>query len=216
MRLCIALVNMKPGVGKTTSAVWLSHAMAELGSVLLVDADPARSALEWAEMVGNQGFPFRVVGLPMRDVHDRIGSIARPDDLVVIDAPQLEDHAGIARSTLRCADEIVIPCAPTPIEVHRTTPMLQEIADANALRKTPARVSVLLTRSVAQANSTADARQALTELGYEVLRYPVPRLELYAQSFGGPVTAAGADLWRDIAGELMFRAGLAITGGVQS
>ncbi|MFD8833158.1 AAA family ATPase, partial [Bacillus subtilis] len=39
-------MNLKPGVGKTTSAVWLAHALHESGcSPLLVDSDPASSAL---------------------------------------------------------------------------------------------------------------------------------------------------------------------------
>ena len=45
--LSLALANLKPGTGKTTSAVWLAHVFAQAGnSVLLVDADPAGSALE--------------------------------------------------------------------------------------------------------------------------------------------------------------------------
>ena len=45
--LSVALVNLKPGTGKTTSAVWLAHVFAEAGNtVLLVDADPSGSALE--------------------------------------------------------------------------------------------------------------------------------------------------------------------------
>ena len=44
--LSLALANLKPGTGKTTSAVWLAHVFAQAGnSVLLVDADPAGSAL---------------------------------------------------------------------------------------------------------------------------------------------------------------------------
>jgi chromosome partitioning protein len=54
--------------------------------------------------------------------------------VVIIDVPQLEDHAGIARSALRYADEIVIPCAPSPIEINRTTPVRDEIAEAGAAR----------------------------------------------------------------------------------
>lgn len=51
-----AFVNLKPGVGKTTSAVWLAHALHESGfSPLLVDSDPASSALRWSELAG--GFP---------------------------------------------------------------------------------------------------------------------------------------------------------------
>jgi chromosome partitioning protein len=204
--LSIALVNLKPGTGKTTSAVWLAHAFAATGhDVLLVDADPAASALEWSDLAG--GFPFRVIGLPVRDLHYRIPDIARPDDVMLIDAPQLEDHAGIARSALRFADEILIPCAPSPIEINRTAPMLAEIADADSVRHTPARVAVLLNRTITNANSTTDAREALTGLGYDVLEDTVPRLEIYAQSFGGPVPP-GALVWHLIAAELLSRTGV--------
>ena len=45
--LTVALANLKPGTGKTTSAVWLAHIFAQAGNnVLLVDADPSGSALE--------------------------------------------------------------------------------------------------------------------------------------------------------------------------
>ena len=68
-------------------------------------------------------FPFRIVALPSRELHRRLPDIARDDDVVIIDTPQIEDHAAIARSALRYADEIVIPCAPNPIEINRTTPV---------------------------------------------------------------------------------------------
>ncbi|HXZ71322.1 MAG TPA: ParA family protein, partial [Streptosporangiaceae bacterium] len=49
--LSLALANLKPGTGKTTSAVWLAHVFAQAGNrVLLVDADPAGSALEWSDL----------------------------------------------------------------------------------------------------------------------------------------------------------------------
>ncbi|HEX3752131.1 MAG TPA: ParA family protein, partial [Streptosporangiaceae bacterium] len=49
--LSLALANLKPGTGKTTSAVWLAHVFALAGNrVLLVDADPSGSALEWSDL----------------------------------------------------------------------------------------------------------------------------------------------------------------------
>jgi len=118
--LCLALANLKPGTGKTTSAVWLAHVFAQAGNgVLLVDADPSGSALEWSDLAAmdpriapRQAFPFRIVALPSRQLHRRLPAIARDDDVVIIDTPQIEDHAAIARSAPRYADEIVIPCAP--------------------------------------------------------------------------------------------------------
>lgn len=202
--LSIALVNLKPGTAKTTSAVWLAHAFHAAGhAVLLVDADPAASALEWSDLA--DGFPFRVTGLPVRDLHRRVEDIARPDEVVVIDAPQLEDHAGIARSALRFAAEILVPVAPTPIELNRTGPILAEVAELEAARSAPYRLSVLLNRVITRATSGTDARDILTEQGFDVLTTTIPRLELFAQSFGGPVDAAGT-AFADAAAELIKRA----------
>jgi len=185
--LSLALANLKPGTGKTTSAVWLAHVFAEAGNrVLLVDADPSGSALEWSDLAAMSpgarppaAFPFRIVALPSPEMHRRVPEIAQTDDVVIIDAPQLEDHAAIALSALRYADEILIPCAPSPIEINRTTPVRDEMS--------------------------ADAREALQGLGYDVLGTAVPRLEVYAQSFGLPIPDTGREVWRRVAHDLIER-----------
>jgi chromosome partitioning protein len=212
--LRLALANLKPGTGKTTSAVWLAHVFAAAGnSVLLVDADPSGSALEWSDLAAmdprlsmpDAAFPFRIVALPSRELHRRLPEIAQSDDVVIIDTPQLEDHAGIARSALRYADEVLIPCAPSPIEINRTTPVRDEIAEMGAVRDQPARSAVLLNRCIARAHSTVDAREALEHLGYDVLDTVVPRREVYAQSFGLPIKQVGCDIWRRVARDLVDR-----------
>jgi len=211
--LSIALANLKPGTGKTTSAVWLAHVFARADNrVLLVDADPSGRALEWSDLAAmdpritpEQAFPFRIVALPSRELHRRLPEIARDDDVVIIDTPQIEDHAPIARSALRYADEIVIPCAPSPIEINRTTPVRDEIAEVREVRDKPARSAILLNRCVTRAHSTTDAREALADLGYDVLDTEVPRREVYAQSFGVPIKQAGCDIWRKVARDLIER-----------
>ena len=209
----LALANLKPGTGKTTSAVWLAHIFAEAGNrVLLVDADPSGSALEWSDLAAmyprvppQAAFPFRIVALPSRELHRRVPDIAQDDDVVIIDAPQLEDHAAIARSALRYADLVLIPCAPSPIEINRTTPMREEISELEAVRERPARSAVLLNRCISRATSTGDAREALGDLGYDVLGTAVPRLEVYAQSFGLPIPGNGREVWRHVAQDLVAR-----------
>src|SRR5450432_676144 len=200
--LTVALANLKPGTGKTTSAVWLAHIFVQAGNrVLLVDADPSGSALEWSDLAAmdprlaspQASFPFRIVALPSRELHRRVPEIAQDDDVVIIDTPQIEDHAGIARSALRYADEVLIPCAPSPIEINRTSPVREEIAEISAVRAAPARSAILLNRCIARAHSTTDAREALQDLGYDVLETAVPRLELYAQSFGLPLKVSEHD-----------------------
>ena len=66
--LSLALANLKPGTGKTTSAVWLAHVFVQAGNrVLLVDADPSGSALEWSDLAAmdprlgaQQAFQFHI------------------------------------------------------------------------------------------------------------------------------------------------------------
>src|SRR5436309_13470622 len=105
--LSVALLNLKPGTGKTTSAIWLAYIFAQAGNrVLLVDADPSGSALEWSDLAAmnprlpppKAAFPFRIVALPSRELHRRVPESAEADDVVISDAPPLEAHARRALS----------------------------------------------------------------------------------------------------------------------
>ena len=99
----------------------------------------------------------------------------------------------------------MIPCAPSPIEINRTTPVRDEIAEVAGVRERPARSAVLLNRCITRAHSISDARHAMQVLGYEVLAAVVPRLEVYAQGFGLPIPDTGRDVWRGVARELIGR-----------
>ena len=50
-----------------------------------------------------------------------------------------------------------------------------------------------------------DAREALVDLGYDVLATVVPRREVYAQSFGVPIKQAGCEIWLKVARDLIER-----------
>ncbi|MFF5026493.1 ParA family protein [Streptomyces collinus] len=207
MPLSYAFVNLKPGVGKTTSAVWLAHALHASGlSPLLVDSDPASSALRWSELAG--GFPFPVLALPVGDVHRRVNDFLDNRRAVVFDAPQMEDHAQIARGVLRYASDWIIPVTPAPIELDRMAPIDREMDDMQSLRSRPARAAVLLNRTnrpdATRTGPDADAREALTERGFDVLSTHIPRLDLYSQSFGSPVEVKGT-AYMDLAEELVNR-----------
>ena len=198
----ISLVNLKPGTAKTTSAVWLAHALHQQGErVLLVDADPTGSALRWSEQAE---FPFAIVGLAVKDLHRRTPEIATGlgVTVVVIDAPQLEDHAGIAMSAVRLATDVLIPVAPSPIELDRMAPIRDAIDSIDVVKTIPTRVAVLLNRVITRAGSGPGARTALTSAGFFVLDAQIPRKEIYTLSFGRPIPAGAAD-YAQVARELL-------------
>ncbi|MGH3505439.1 MAG: AAA family ATPase [Nocardioidaceae bacterium] len=194
----ITVANLKGGTGKTTTAAFLAHALP--GQVLVVDADPAGSLLRWAEL---GGWVIPVVGLPTRELHKRLPAIGYGYDLAVIDTPPLDDQAGIVYSALRVADDVVVPMGPSTMEVDRLGPVLAAAEEVAPLREVPARVSVLLTRTVPRANSTAAARQVVTDAGYQVLTATVPRLERYAQAFGSTPDLATEDPYLEVVAELV-------------
>ncbi|MDX3343735.1 ParA family protein [Streptomyces sp. ME02-6979.5a] len=204
--LRIAIVQLKPGTGKTTSAVWLAYAFHRRGlAVALADADKGASALEWSDQAG--GFPFAVAGLPVKDFHNRADDIAAKADVVIGDVPQIEDHAGIARSAMRWADIRLIPVAPTGIELDRMAPISDELEDMEPVLRDGSASHVLLNRVVSGASSTGSARRVLTAQGHDVLTTTIPRLEVFAQSFGAaPSTNTAYD---QLATELLERRGMA-------
>jgi len=110
-RVILAVVNLKGGTAKTTSAAFLAHALHETGwRVLGVDADPQRSLLDWSAE-SPAGWPFPVVGLATRMLARDLGGITGDHNAVVIDTPPLEEQAGIVRAALLAATHVVVPVA---------------------------------------------------------------------------------------------------------
>ncbi|MFD7474089.1 hypothetical protein ACFV8Z_18425, partial [Streptomyces sp. NPDC059837] len=72
----------------------------------------------------------------------------------------------------------------------------------------PPPAAVLLNRTnrpeATRTGPDADAREALIERGFDVLSTHIPRLDLYAQSFGSPVEVKGS-AYMDLADELIKR-----------
>lgn len=212
MSVSIAFANLKPGTAKTTSSVLLAYALHERGhEVVLADCDPAASALAWSDAVG--GFPFAVYGLAVKDAGRRLMGVGGPDTVRVVDLPQAEDHGAIVRSVLRHVDEITVPVAPSTIEVERTSGMADLLDEVGEVRSAPARVAVLLNRVVSGARSGVDVRQALTDLGYDVLPAQIPRREVYALAYGAAPVIRPGDPFDLLAETYLGRAGLPLKGG---
>jgi chromosome partitioning protein len=183
----LTIANLKGGSAKTTSAAFLSHALHERGrKVMLVDADPQGSALRWH---GLADWPVPAFGLASTALHRQLWGVVDRSrwDTVVIDTPPLEERDGIVAASLRVATDILVPIAPTMMELDRVGPVFKALEDAGGYRDEPPNVAVLLTRTVAHATSTETVREILEGQGRRVLFSTVPRLERYAQAFGAAI-----------------------------
>lgn len=203
-RVILAVVNLKGGTAKTTSAAFLAHALHETGwRVLGVDADPQRSLLDWSAE-SPAGWPFPVVGLATRMLARDLTGITGDHNAIVIDTPPLEEQAGIVKAALLAATHVVVPVAPTPIEYRRLAAVRNEVEQSGGGRPDgePPALSVLITRAVSGASSTNVWREAMTEDGLHVLKVPVTRLERYSQAYGDDVAQASDSAYGDAIWEL--------------
>jgi len=159
--MIVALLNQKGGVGKTTLALHLAGRWAAKGArVLVVDADPQGSALDWSAERAREGLPrlFGVVGLPRDLLHLDLPEASKGYDRVVIDGPPR--MGVITRSALLAAELVLIPATPSPLDGWASAEMLRLLREARVYRPTlPARL--VLNRCAAR---TVIARETAAEL----------------------------------------------------
>ena len=196
MRRVIAVVQRKGGVGKTTIAISLAGDLSRRGlAVQVIDADPQRSAAEWA---APGRLPFVVSELPLKvggAAHwaDMIRSL--PDGTTVIDTPPHEYAVGAAAAV---ADVMLLPCTPSGLDLSATEQAIAAIAFARGKRS--AQVPALLVPNRVDARTLEGQQivEALDDLGETVCRPIAARLG-YVRAFSAGVLPAGELISREIA-----------------
>ncbi|WP_017158739.1 ParA family partition ATPase [Xanthomonas phaseoli] len=164
--MIVGLLNQKGGVGKTTLAVNLAASFSRHGSrVLLIDADPQGSALDWA--AAREGEPlFSVVGFPRPTVHKDIAQLGQGYDHIVIDGPPRVTD--LARSAIMAADVVLIPVQPSPYDIWAADEVMKLIEEARVY-KSALKAAFLVNRKIV---NTAIGR----DVGEALAAYPVPAL----------------------------------------
>jgi chromosome partitioning protein len=160
--MIISVQNQKGGVGKTTLAIHVSHALCLLGyRVLLIDADPQGSARDWA--ASRQSEPlFSVMGIDRPSIHKEIPLISPNYDHILIDGPPRVTD--LARSAIVAADLVLVPVQPSPYDVWAAKEVIDPIKEASAIGR--------------------DVNEALASYQIPVLKSQITQRVSFAESAG--------------------------------
>ncbi len=127
-RTVIAVSNLKGGVGKSTTSIYLAACAVRTGRgpVVLVDADPQASSAEWLEAAPVDG--VELVEAPTVRLVGRALEQSRRQ-LVVVDTPPGAGDEKIVRAVLEAADVVVIPTRAGGPEASRVLATLALVPD---------------------------------------------------------------------------------------
>jgi chromosome partitioning protein len=122
----VVVCNVKGGVGKTTTSVYLAAAAVERGyePVMLVDADRQASAAEWLEERPVEG--VSVVEAPSERTLKR--AMSRHEGVGVVDTPPGDER--LLQAAIEAADAIVIPTRAGGVEYSPALMTLELIPDS--------------------------------------------------------------------------------------
>jgi chromosome partitioning protein len=132
--MIVAVAALKGGVGKTTTAVYLS-ALASGGgrrAVTLVDADPQASAADWLESAEEEGLlgAVELAEAPTERLLNKALTSIDEDAVVIVDTPPGDER--LLQKALDLADVVVVPTRVGGVETARVEAVLPMIP-----RRTP-------------------------------------------------------------------------------
>jgi chromosome partitioning protein len=165
--MIISLLNQKGGVGKTTLAVHLAVAFSlKKQRVLLVDADPQGSALDWSAC-RETGISLPVIGLPKPILHKELPKLQADYDCIVIDgAPRVYD---VARSALMASDLVLIPVQPSPYDVWAAKEIVDLLNDISPFKEN-LKTGFVINRKIVNTAIGRDVNDALAEYDVPVFK----------------------------------------------
>ena len=169
-------------MGKTTLSINMATALAlKKFKILLIDADPQNSSLDWASTRKSDSL-FTVVGINKPIIHKEVLKLAKDYDHIVIDGPpRIYD---VAKSAIVASDLVVMPVQPSPYDVWAANEVVNLIAEVSEPLDGIKNIkcTFLINRKIVNTAIGRDVKKALERYSMDILDTHICQRVSYAET----------------------------------
>lgn len=173
----ISVANQKGGTGKTTLSMNLAVGLAKSGRVLVIDADPQRSASQWCSLSSDdKPFPISVISIGGH-LKREAERFAEDYDFLVIDCPPTLE-TGVMQSALQISEAVLIPVLPSPIDLWASIRIAEAVEHAH-LRNKKLKAYIVVNQLEPRSALSNQMKEALEEFDIPSLKATIRRRAIY-------------------------------------
>ena len=145
--------------------------------VLLIDADPQGSVLQWQSIAGNRAID--VIHRPQADIHEQVGALSRNYQHIIIDAPPATGE--ITRSILLASRLAIVPIGPSPLDIWSSRETVDLVKKARKFnRKLTSKL--LVCKKIIGTRESHQARDALKGYRTQLFKTEIAQRIVYARA----------------------------------
>jgi chromosome partitioning protein len=193
----IAVAQQKGGAGKTMLAAQLAVALAESGTVALLDIDPQGSLTIWGKLRKSAGKATGAVTIATVSgwrLTTELDKLKAAHDIVLIDTPPVIDSD--ARRAIRAADLVLVPLNPSPPDLWAAEGTLKLAAEEKR------KIALIFNRAPAASKLRKRMEAEIAARGLLLLEAALANRAGYANAFAdglgiteaGPATQAAEEI----------------------
>ncbi len=186
-----AWLSEKGGVGKTTNVINVGCQLKEQGkNVLIVDADPHKSASSWSALAGENAPAVVIVE---DNLKNDVAKLRQAFDYILIDCEgRLGDRT---IDSMKIADLVVIPYAPSPLDVWGNDSLVELIQARQQVTEGLPKAAMLVNVADKRTTLSRTIKSTLAEYDLPVLKSSTSRLTDYIETLieGKSVVNLGVD-----------------------
>ena len=199
--MILTTTNQKGGTGKSTIATNLAACFARDGAeVLLVDADPQRSALDWRADRPDTVPLVQVIGLPVENLHREIPPFTRKYECIIIDGGGR--ITATARAAVSIADFVLVPTLPSKPDILSTQDFFRQVIEEIATVK-PVQTGILLNMLLTSTLMSRKTEEYVRTLPYPTFATTLHQYTAYREAFAVGLSTVEYDTTSKAAKEVL-------------